>query len=345
MYVYYFLFSLSLINILFNKRTFSYFVFFVLLVVSISRFDIGYDWLNYKDIYLYHPKTYFNDEILFYALVNFSNYIGLSYREFVIVCSSLTMLFFFISFTKIFKDDKFVIVVSYFIVSFVFFEHFNIIRQGLAISIFSFSLYYVINRDIYKYVFCVLVASLIHTSAIILLPFYFILNKELFSNKYIYAAIIVSVMFLIRIDINELLIKVISVFSYFDFINRYISGGNVVSAFADSKSDLGLSKLYPAIVFVLCCLFSKVDTSKRRDLIFFNAFFISILLLLLSYRVDIIFRFYSYFEVSMIYSFSMLFSGFNRKSRIILHFVNIIIYIVITNNYITILDMYPYRIS
>ncbi len=60
---------------------------------------------------------------------------------------------------------------------------FNGLRQGIAVGICTLALYYVIHKSFIKYLFLVLLAFFFHKSAILLLPFYFILSRE-FTKKY-----------------------------------------------------------------------------------------------------------------------------------------------------------------
>lgn len=235
------------------------------------------------------------------------------------------------------------LVLTYFVLSCVYFEHYNVIRQGLAVPFFLLSWYFILRKKFLAYVVCILIASLIHTSAILLLPCYFFLDKRIFESKYIYVAIVIFLIFFTRMDINSILVKLMGYFDYFDFVNRYLNT-NLIN-FTESKSNLGLTKLYPALLFVFCLIFSDLKLDNRKNIIFFNAYFISIIFLLLSYSLDILFRFYAYFEISMIFSFVVLFSGFNRKSRIALHFLNMVVYLTITNNFLMIMDMVPYRLN
>ncbi|STF66565.1 Uncharacterised protein [Escherichia coli] len=76
---------------------------------------------------------------------------------------------------------------------------------------------------------------------------------------------------------------------------------------------------------------------------FFNAGFIAITLLLLSYQVDILFRFFSFFETSFVLLYCIIFSGFNKKSKIILHMVNLIVYTVMTFNMLSVMGLIPYE--
>ena len=59
----------------------------------------------------------------------------------------------------------------------------SMMRQGLAFGIFMLSYRFISERKMYKYLMCVLCAFLFHTSALILVPLYFIYNIP-YRRKY-----------------------------------------------------------------------------------------------------------------------------------------------------------------
>jgi len=59
---------------------------------------------------------------------------------------------------------------------------FNAGRQGISVSIASLGLLYLIDRSLVKYLICIFIASLFHKTALIMIPFYFIIMLP-FSTK------------------------------------------------------------------------------------------------------------------------------------------------------------------
>lgn len=55
---------------------------------------------------------------------------------------------------------------------------FNGLRQGLAMAIFSLAIPYLLKRNFYKYFFICILASLFHTTALLMLPFYLLVNLK-----------------------------------------------------------------------------------------------------------------------------------------------------------------------
>ena len=79
---------------------------------------------------------------------------------------------------------------------------FNGIRQGIAVGICMLALYYVIHKSFIKYSFLVILAFFFHKSAILLLPFYFILRSE-FTKKHF-----LKPHHLLMLDLKQLLVKI-----------------------------------------------------------------------------------------------------------------------------------------
>src|SRR5690606_19464441 len=56
---------------------------------------------------------------------------------------------------------------------------FNGLRQGIAMAVCFLALPYLINKNKLKYFLLIVIASLFHTSAWVMLPFYFLVHMKL----------------------------------------------------------------------------------------------------------------------------------------------------------------------
>jgi len=68
----------------------------------------------------------------------------------------------------------------------------NGIRQMLAATIFVFSIQFIQKRQLLKYFIAIFIASLFHSSAILLIIFYFLPNKDFFKNKKITLLLVIA---------------------------------------------------------------------------------------------------------------------------------------------------------
>lgn len=143
------------------------------------RYKVGTDWEQYLDHYvnILHFGMSWQDiadstmEPLYWILNICSAFFSLPYQVFF----AMIMFFHLILLYKSF--DQYVFLLPYglfFYITTFFFFSLNGQRQSLAICIFFFSLRYIFRKDILRYTCCILVASLIHYSSVILFPIYFL---------------------------------------------------------------------------------------------------------------------------------------------------------------------------
>lgn len=64
-----------------------------------------------------------------------------------------------------------------------FAEMSNVMRQYFAFCVFAFSIKYIVNKDLLRYVLCMVVCFLMHKSALILIPFYFVFQNKCYLNR------------------------------------------------------------------------------------------------------------------------------------------------------------------
>ncbi|WP_323665718.1 EpsG family protein [Pectobacterium punjabense] len=342
MFPYLVAFSLSFINATFRNRISILFLLFFIIAMSLFRANVGFDWDNYETIYQGNSDYFFVNEPAFYSLINICRAVGFTFPIFVSLCSLITLFFYYRGIKYFFPSiNEFSLSLSYFVLTYCYFEHFNIIRQGIAISIFFYAWTFIEKRNFLLYTGAIFLAVSFHAASIMLFPMYYILRTRVL-NKYIYISVILFLMIVVRFDINYFIVNLLGHLQGFEFIDRYLSSSTMQSDFITKKSDLGLSKLYPALVFLFCLSLSTPKIEKLRDVIFFNAGFISLIVLLLSYQVDLFFRFFSFFETSFILFFTIIFSGFSFNNRVFLHAFNMLVYSIITMNMILILELDKY---
>ncbi|MDP0477352.1 EpsG family protein, partial [Escherichia coli] len=77
--------------------------------------------------------------------------------------------------------------------------------------------------------------------------FYFFLRIDNFKPVY-YGIVVLFIIIVVRFDINSILLSSLNLFKNFDFVARYLANSTDLADFASKKSDLGLSKMYPAII-------------------------------------------------------------------------------------------------
>lgn len=154
------------------------------------------------------------------------------------------------------NDPLFGIVVFF---SFFYFYESFLIKQMLASSIVLFSLQYLHQRDLKKYIIFIIMAGLFHKSAFVLL-FLYPLCKFVKFNKYFFAFVIASMF--IGITFGHTILNLLYKIKLYDF-QVYIRDG-----IYKTNGSINFSMfLYPFLTF-LCYLFrdKNSDIRKQNDL-------------------------------------------------------------------------------
>ena len=174
-----------------------------------GQFDYLYS-LNYG----LFDENFFNAEY-FYSKQNFE----FGYLIVLKLCKlfSLNNIFFFssIAFAQMFFLDKFIrrfddnrikqFLVFFFFTTLMFVESFNVMRQLLAILIFINLIEYIEKRDLKRYLIYCGLLYFIHSSSFILIPLYFIINKDYLEKPLLQLLVYLCAVIFANIFINKIL--------------------------------------------------------------------------------------------------------------------------------------------
>ena len=286
---------------------FAYFsVFLYLTLLSGFRYDVGTDFSNYLH-YFYLIELGYDDvaEISFVYLFKFSQFIGLT-EQFVFFVLALIISFGFISYFKYFCDKSgFLAIYLFFTVSIFYFASFNLVRQFTAVAIFLFSVRYIIERRMFKYILMILFSSSFHISALLMLPLYFVMNKNYNLKFY-------SLMFVIFLFSFQLIYMVGMKTPYFIYLERE-------SVSSINKSSVMVFVTLSVFLFVFLCYQPK----NNKSILINNMLFMSILMgvgLLFSSLPPMIFsRFNYFFSPALIISIVYFVNMFSFSKKIIMY--------------------------
>ena len=223
-------------SFLFKKKKKSY-LFIICILMSIiavlRNILIGNDTLNYYRTFSsiveigneYFLSSRLESGYLFLNL--FFSYFSKDFNAFLITISL------FINFSicyTIFKESKNpTLSLLLFIFLRLFFNEMNIVRQYIAIAIVLFSLKYVKNRNLVKFILCILLASTFHTSAIAAILLYFLYGKLIEKNMKIIIYVVSIILFLfLDVFLNIITSKLGHYSSYIDTYNNSYKLGNVL---------------------------------------------------------------------------------------------------------------------
>lgn len=265
-------------------------ILIILPVVFIStyRYNVGTDFGSYINIFNYVKvanlsstlKGYlYSNEPFFILLNRFSGLIFSDYKGFFFMSS--VIIYYLITNTLIYFEKNISISMGLF-VSYMF--HFstglNIVRQMIAAAVVFFSIRYIFEKSLIKFIICVLIATAFHNSAIISLMFYFFSDWNFKIDKVNIKSAIVT-MYLILVLFSPVLIYLaLRIINQIPFFNQY-------GVFVSETFDLGVGALFIILLYLtptIIYIKNVISINQRYDTIFF--------LLLL----NIPFRYLSYFS-------------------------------------------------
>lgn len=291
-----------------------------LIYFSSFRCGLGTDYMGYIDKMgwvAYFSELSIINEPIFTILARVVNDTIFSPVLLFSVFSIVTILGIFSFYNN--SDNKFWVptVVVFSLLPMLYFNTFNLVRQFAATAIFFFSLRYIRSNNFYLYLICIILAALIHLSAIMLLPCYFFLNRKIKPRNLL--------LFLI--------ISFVIASQFFTVIERISFMADRYTTYLETEERMGTSFviiLYNILGAILIKNNNKINT--QFDRIAVNCFFLLILFSDLSFVNFYFFRIAIYFSPVFAYILPKVLSFyFDRK---ISAFISILFALVLFMNFI-----------
>lgn len=262
------LFFSSLLILIFEITKRKLFWNISLLVVSLFaglRYFVGIDYEAYT--FIFNSIVGSQIEPAF-RLINFIIFLlGLNV-QFVFLISSLIT---FSLFYKGIKRNSSNVVLSIFLLLFCgfFIESLNIIRQYIAISIFFYSIRYIIEKNLLKYSVLIVLATSFHYSAIFLIFAYFLLNKNIGKLWFFFLFIAYILPFIMPVHL---------LFGLIPGYNVYFNPDK--AAGVNFNADLGLGFLSKLLIGFICLIYyDKIISKSNNAILYLNGFFIYLFVL------------------------------------------------------------------
>ena len=283
--------------------------FIVLVLIAAIRYRVGSDTLSYMRIYDDIPainNLAFSDFKLEPLWILLNSLCKFFTPKFYLLQAILAVFVNGVLF-KFLKANTPYFFTSVFFYSLLLFNYFNmeILRESVAICIFLLSLKYLFNRNIVKYILLVLLASLFHYGAIILIVFPVLIRIKLNIFSVVFSFIVIFVIFSFGIDffvkilpLNEVLVKKIL---YYKLGTLNLNG---VTFFIIREL------LFPFMVFLLLVNFYRYKHNLNR--LSFIYFFIATLTIFFTG----FYRFLNYFSIPMIIYISYISVYFIRHKNL-----------------------------
>lgn len=281
--------------------------FIVPMFIGGFRYMVGTDYISY--LFMYNNNIKVN--IAFDFIAKIASHFGGATALFFIY-NFLTLFFIFLGLKNLDKDSK---PMAYFCYLFTFYTtSFNIVRQSAAIAIIFYSYKFIINKDLKKWMFFVLLASLFHSSALICLPFYFIINAKKKSYKFL--------IFILTLIISFKYIDIINLLSGFSYFSHYSIYANTIDELANNRMfyiDLLL------LIYILFNVKRITNIDKKFDFYIF-IFVIGFALEFTGFFNPYVKRIAEYFLISKVVILPQIALSYSYAKKRILHNLIFIIY-------------------
>ena len=168
-----------------NNRIYTFFVTIVatiLILVAGLRWRVGTDYGNYMNSYWLRKSTWFESLLEFEEpalglIAKIGSFIYDDYASMFFLCSLITVGLYTKTISK--YTNWFTVSILLYVFIGAWHGSFNGVRQYLAAAVLFAGHRFIFERKFWKYLFVVLIASLCHTTALIMIPVYFIVGREL----------------------------------------------------------------------------------------------------------------------------------------------------------------------
>lgn len=301
-----------------------WFIIFGIALTSISmfRYGSGTDYLSYMMHYSLNPGTIMDSikypshmDVGYRVLVGIFKGFHLSFDIFIMTTSFVVMFIFL----KVIKENSKFKLLSLLIFYAVYYSIYvnSALRQGIAMAIFFIAFYkYFKEGKTFKYLMLIILASLFHSSALImtLMPIIRYFYKRMFSNKMLNIMLLVFSLFLCISKLGNIVIPLGSVFR--------MDSSIVPTSF--NPMAIALRIISIVFIFVLYKSNKKGNISEFDKLQIYTYFLGSILFISVA-NVELLSRLLEYFTILEVILIPNLIKGIRFKSTKVTSFMFVII--------------------
>lgn len=257
-------------------------VVFSMIIIGGFREDVGFDTSTYTRMFEGMPKIssdfiestqHRHGEIGFKFLIGILKTMGFEHVQSLFIIIIVTSLILNLNSFK--KYTPYYLISIYLYICLYFFgREMGQIRQALSTAVCFFSIRYIKERNLFKFLISILLATSFHTSSIIMLPFYFIGSKDFKKSTYIVFLLIGILLY----NIDWLRPNIHIIEKIFSFELPYINTeyGQPIDTLLSLQY---LRRLFPAILIIFSCnkLQSKHEYFKIASNLQFGGVFLSLI--------------------------------------------------------------------
>lgn len=273
-----------------NMTVLDFGLLFLLIVVCGFRKNVGTDYIIYRKMYS-NTDIFPHLEELFKTIIIVLNKFNVNFETFIFIIALITIMIFY----KVFKErsPKPVESIMLFICLGYYAHCFNTIRQMLAVAVTVYAFKYIKEKKIFKYSMCIMIATFIHTSAVIMLPFYFIVRRD-FKKKFLYLLYIL--MFLGGVLYQPVLNFIVNNFERF---SSYININNYTYSIAGLGTVINMI-VHLILVFWVIYIKDGLMERNKDNKYYVNTIVFSNLFYIMALKNTVAVRFAYYFSIYLV---------------------------------------------
>ena len=274
-----------------NKKKVLWSSFFLLFIFAALRYDFGSDYISYAKWFNYIKTTGrspYGQQIIFTWL----NKISPNYIIFLAITSGLYLFAVYKLIKNNLAEEYMGMAFLIFTINpYLFLQSLSAIRQSMAIVVFIIAIYYATQKKIVPYILLIITATLVHKSAIILLPVYFIANENKVKKSHIITTVSIILFLLLSPDnLTQIIERILEAFD----------DKNYTSYFVDSEQNSMRATLLSAVYLIYIIL--NIQKLKGKTLVYTKLYLVAIIFAVLAYNFSMLTRVQMYFDVFSIVS-------------------------------------------
>lgn len=279
----------------------------------------GSDWRSYELFYDYLSFDHFyygyKSEPGYYLLMMLMKWLGVPFWVYHIATKVFLFVIIYRTILKYGQQTGWIALMYYIPWFGLYFFIDNPMRNCIAVGLYILATEYIIEGKFWKFFWLSLLAAFFHLTALIVLPCYAFLTKDV--KKWVYAVlyIVINIVFIDRDFIINIIVALLGKIPYFN--TKIITYFLINTDFVQGKV-LSFGMFWQAALFILMLCYKEriVDQiGGARGQLAFNSAMVYFLLVRLAMSIEVIMRFQMYFSVFMCVCVGLLVLSFERRSR------------------------------
>lgn len=328
-----------------DYKNFNFLFIFIILIslicVSGFRYKSGTDYYTYSMIYSDTPKFVIGEEELEPAFIILNKLLfNISTNPQIMFFATSAIINILIVYGILKYSTRFELSMYLYICTYCYYSTFNGIRQWIASAIIFIGFKYILERNWKKYFFLVFIAYLFHTSSLIMIPMYFIVNRKFLSK----ATLVIIGAFVICYVFYNGFISML-----FDLLagSKYAGYESTMQSWQEGGSMIRVV-VYAMPIIAVSIFYKEIDKSKFKYIdILMNLCLMSILFMLLGTKHVFFVRMNLFFDIYYVLLIPMLTQLNNKKQNRFVYYTIAICYFAFSYKLLTWGDanILPYQMN